>query len=150
MLDCAGFFVTVDNVESQTQYHIDPNGIPIKPGYRKPFNSETGRVAQLRSASVRSENTLAIKIQRDSRVVIEVLKQVRDLLERRKRGQKPHLAGIPDKPSRDYMVTPIGSAKKATIQAGVSDQNASEVKLEGVSGDVSSANTQTDTTHSKT
>ena len=69
-------------------YQIDPNGIPIKPGYRPPFNSESAKIAQARSASVRAQRMLAEKIERESRVAIDVLRQVRSLFESRKRGSR--------------------------------------------------------------
>lgn len=83
----------------------------------------------MNSASVRKANGLTAKLQRDSRIIYEVLNQVRIMLEnRRKRGSKPHLAGNHGVATRDSKPTPISP----TITPRSVDQNASQVKPERV------------------
>jgi hypothetical protein len=49
--------------KSPTQYQIDPNGIPIKPGYRKPFTSETARQSRAKAeVNLQAERDLYRKL----------------------------------------------------------------------------------------
>lgn len=49
--------------ESPTQYQIDPNGIPIKPGYRKPFTSETAKLSRAKAeVNLQAERELYRKL----------------------------------------------------------------------------------------
>ena len=75
----------------------------------------------MNSASVRRANGLTAKLQRDSRIIYEVLNQVRIMLEnRRKRGSRVVL----QKSSVVQSDTPISP----TITPRPADQNASQVK----------------------
>lgn len=67
-------------------YQIDANGIPIKPGYRKPFNSETGREAGLKGA--RATALAWDNLKRENQIAHEVLRQVQSLLKSPKRGSR--------------------------------------------------------------
>lgn len=95
---------------AESVYQIDPNGIPIKPGYRKPFNSETGREAAIKCARARA------KLVEDANIARAALRQIHAMLNKPKRGSKPHLAGKLKQVSRDSQVSPKPGQISPTVR----------------------------------
>lgn len=47
------------NADVVSPYQIDENGVPIKPGYRKPFTTESAKRYSLKALSIRTERRQA-------------------------------------------------------------------------------------------
>ena len=65
------------------KYPLDPNGVPIKLGYRPPFNSESAKIAAQKSASVRR------LLKHEHEIARQTLREIHRLLQRRK-SKKSH------------------------------------------------------------
>ena len=69
--------------EAQTvQFPRDANGIEIRPGYRPPFNSETGREAAIKCARARA------RLVEDANIARAALRQIHAMLNKPKRGPR--------------------------------------------------------------
>lgn len=116
-------FTEVQSEELLThKFPVDANGIEIRPGYRPPFNSETGRQAAIKCARERA------RLVEDAKIARAALRQIHAMLTKRKSLKKPRLAGNHGVVTRDSKPT----SNSPTISPRAAKKSASAVKPEGV------------------
>src|SRR5690348_9128399 len=100
--------------EAQTvQFPRDANGIEIRPGYRPPFNSETGRAAAIKCARDRA------RLVEDANIARAALRQIHAMLNKRKRGSRvvlqksDHGKNVDEKPTVQPSSRPAPTVKPA-------------------------------------